>query len=56
MAERLGCDTKTIDNALHARKRKIITQPEGARAPFQLTALKQVAHKLASLRLPRRAE
>ncbi len=29
MAERLGCDTKTIDNALQRVKRKIITHQKG---------------------------
>jgi len=29
MAERLGCDTKTIDNALQRVKRKILTHQEG---------------------------
>jgi RNA polymerase sporulation-specific sigma factor len=29
MAEELGCDTKTIDNALQRVKRKILTHQEG---------------------------
>jgi len=29
MAEELGCDTKTIDNALQRVKRKILTHQQG---------------------------
>ena len=29
MAERLGCDTKTIDNALQRVKRKILSHQKG---------------------------
>ena len=33
MADELGCDTKTIDNALQRVKRKIITHQQAARSP-----------------------
>ena len=33
MAEDLGCDTKTIDNALQRVKRKILTHQEGPPGP-----------------------
>ena len=32
MAEQLGCDTKTIDNALQRVKRKIITHQQTAKS------------------------
>ena len=35
MADELGCDTKTIDNALQRVKRKIITHQEDAREVLQ---------------------
>ncbi len=33
MAERLGCDTKTIDNALQRVKRKVLTHQRGREVP-----------------------
>ena len=39
MAEELGCDTKTIDNALQRVKRKILTHQKAAGSPLQVLAL-----------------